>query len=67
MKVRHPDIIKLKSSKFKKFNINIVLAQLMHIDLNHALCSPELNTIEKSNDYCKKKVGGCKECDFEAT
>jgi hypothetical protein len=67
VKVEHPEIIKLNSSKFKTFSINRVLAQLMHVDLNYTVYHLELNTIEKSDGYRKKKVGGFKECDFQAT
>jgi hypothetical protein len=67
VKVKHPETIKLNSSKFKSFSINRVLAQFMHVDLNHTLYHLELNAVEKSDGHCKKKVGGFKECYFQAT
>jgi hypothetical protein len=67
VKVEHPEIIKLNSSKFKTFSIDRVLAQLMHVDLNHTVCCLELNAVEKSDGRCKKKVGCFKDCDFQAT
>jgi len=55
VKVKHPEIIKLNSSKFKTFSINRVLAQFMHVDMNHTLYHLELNAVEKSDGHCKKK------------
>jgi hypothetical protein len=56
VKVEHPEIIKLNSSKFKTFSINRVLVQPMHVDLNHTLYHLELNAEEKSDGYCPHTV-----------
>jgi len=47
--------------------VNRVLAQHVHVDLNHTLYHLELNAVENSDGHCKKKVGGFKEFDFQAT
>jgi len=67
VKVEHPAIIKLNSSKFKTFSINRDLVQLGHVDLNCTLYSLELNEVEKSDGYCIKKVGGFEGFDFQDT